>query len=278
MRRIVTLSIVGAVALSAVVAHAQPADQNQGPGMRMWERLCSGTTDRAARPDMTERLGQRLALTDPQKGFLKDLSDARQASRTDMKTAVCAQKPDMTSPLSRLDFRTKLLETRLAAMKAQRPKLEAFYNSLDDKQKANFEDSVRRMRSGRFEDRREDMERRDMERGGDRARRDDRDGYGPRGGREDRGYGDHGYGDRGYEDRGYGDRGRMEDWRGPRFDHGPSQGWSRDRDEDRGGRDRYGDGRDDRYDRRGNADRFDDDYGRRPGPSTERSAPMDDQD
>ena len=49
------------------------------------------------------------------------------------------QQPDLTSFEGRLAFSQAFVETRLAALKAENPKLIAFYNSLDAKQKEKFD-------------------------------------------------------------------------------------------------------------------------------------------
>ena len=53
---------------------------------------------------------------------------------------MCAPKPDLSTFAGRLDWRGKRLEAQLASFKAERPKLEAFYASLDEKQKAAWDE------------------------------------------------------------------------------------------------------------------------------------------
>jgi len=107
------------------------------------ERMCS--TDAAA-PQSAERmqrhadrLAEKLRLTDAQKATFKDLQDTRAKLRADRRTSICASKPDLTTFEARLNFRQTMAESRIADMKTIQPKIIAFYNSLDDQQKAQFE-------------------------------------------------------------------------------------------------------------------------------------------
>lgn len=117
---------------------AAPAAAAQGRGARMIDRLCNAPA-RPASGRNADRLSERLALNDQQKGLLKAWQEARQKSRDDMRTALCSPKPDMSTFIGRLDWRGKRLEAQLAAWKVERPKLEAFYASLDEKQKASWD-------------------------------------------------------------------------------------------------------------------------------------------
>lgn len=242
MRTIVGLSLLASLALAPVAAHAE--SEGRRDGSRLWDRMCSGETGARTMTGAADDLGRRLSLTDAQKGLLKDLSDARQKARDDAKAALCGQRPDFSNMLARYDFRTRFLETRLAAMKAVRPKLDAFFNALDDKQKSSVDDAVRQMWREHFD------RRHDEDRGREYGRDDDRRDYGGRGGYRD----DDRYGDR----RPRGDRWRGEDDMGGggddrhfgyrhRGDDG--YGWRRGRDWDRRDYDR--DERD--HDRRGPA-------------------------
>ncbi len=53
-------------------------------------------------------------------------------------TRLCATKPDLSTFEGRLGFHQSFLEDRLEAVKAENPKLIAFYKSLDAEQKAKF--------------------------------------------------------------------------------------------------------------------------------------------
>jgi hypothetical protein len=140
----------GGLALSQ--AKAAPPDAMPGPQSRI-DRMCSSD----AKPDKmagfmekrVARLSTLLQLNDSQKAALKDLEDARAKGRSDFKTTICANKPDLSSFPNRLAFREQMMQRRLDAFKAETPKLIAFYNSLDDKQKAAFEAMRDGMMGGR---------------------------------------------------------------------------------------------------------------------------------
>ena len=98
--------------------------------------ICSSKATPAAN---TDRLAKRLNLTDPQKAALKDLTDASVSADASAKTSLCADKPDFSTTPGRMEFAEKMAETRLAGLKAVEPKLQAFYDSLDVKQKKAFD-------------------------------------------------------------------------------------------------------------------------------------------
>ena len=87
----------------------------------------------------TDGLTRRLKLTDPQKAALKDLTDASASADGTAKKSLCADKPDLSTTLGRMAFAEMMAETRLAALKGVEPKLQAFYDSLDAKQKKAFD-------------------------------------------------------------------------------------------------------------------------------------------
>jgi hypothetical protein len=90
-------------------------------------------------PANTDRLAKRLKLTDAQKAALKDLAEASAAADTTAKTSLCADKPDLSTTPGRMAFAEKMAEAKLAGLKAVEPKLQAFYDSLDAKQKKAFD-------------------------------------------------------------------------------------------------------------------------------------------
>jgi hypothetical protein len=90
-------------------------------------------------------LTELLDLNDAQKAAFKEFHEARRKSLEDAKATLCANKPDLSSFEARLVFGQTFLEARLTALKAENPKLIAFYNSLDAHQKEKFD---------RFRDRR----------------------------------------------------------------------------------------------------------------------------
>ena len=81
------------------------------------------------------RLTERLKLTDPQKASLKDLQDSFIKAAADAKAA-CNATGDTATIIGRLAATEQRTEAMLNLMKAMQPKLEAFYATLDDTQKA----------------------------------------------------------------------------------------------------------------------------------------------
>ena len=108
-------------------------------GAKMIERLC-GAPVKMLSDRYANGLAERLSLNDAQKALLKSWQDARQKARTDARATLCAPKPDLSTFAGRLDWRGKRLETRLATFRAERPKLESFYASLDARQKASWDE------------------------------------------------------------------------------------------------------------------------------------------
>jgi hypothetical protein len=121
-----------------ILAFAMTPARAQGTWLetRMIRAICSS---KAAPADNTDRLAKRLNLSDPQKKALKDLADASASAAASAKTARCADKPDLSTTPGRMAFAEQMAETRLAALKAVEPKLRAFYDSLDAKQKKAFD-------------------------------------------------------------------------------------------------------------------------------------------
>jgi hypothetical protein len=122
----------------AILAFATTPARAQGTWFetRMIRAICSS---KATPADNTDRLAKRLNLTDPQKEALKDLTDASASAAASTKTALCADKPDISTTPSRMALAEKMAETSLAGLKAVEPKLQAFYDSLDAKQKKAFD-------------------------------------------------------------------------------------------------------------------------------------------
>jgi len=130
--RSVLLAAVAGLALAPAPASAQ----NAWLASKMIEGLCNG---KAAPADNVDRLAKRLNLSDAQKAALKDLEDASAASAAAARTALCDTKPDLSTSPGRLAFGEKMAQAQLDGMKAVGPKLEAFYDSLDAKQKHAFD-------------------------------------------------------------------------------------------------------------------------------------------
>ncbi len=136
---------VGALAFSPARAEM---DQQKGPQARI-ERMCADQGKSEKFTDMqakrADRLAEKLKLTDAQKAAFKDLQDARAKARADSKTALCASKPDLSTFDKKLEFHEAMMQRRLDTLKAIAPKLIAFRNTLDDKQKEQFDHVVHHM-------------------------------------------------------------------------------------------------------------------------------------
>ena len=123
--------------LAILVSATTPA-RAQGTWLetRMIRAICSSEATPVAN---TDRLARRLNLTEPQKAALKDLTDASASAHDSAKKSLCADKPDLSTTPGRLAFAKKMAETSLAGLKGVEPKLQAFYDSLDAKQKKAFD-------------------------------------------------------------------------------------------------------------------------------------------
>ncbi len=136
MRKLnVSVLIVASAAFAATQVEAAP----YGPRHAPFERICAERGGPTHRPEMANLLAEHLDLNDAQKAAFKAFHDARKKSLEDAKAALCDKKPDLTTFEARLVFGQALLEARLTALKAENPLLIAFYNSLDDRQKAKFD-------------------------------------------------------------------------------------------------------------------------------------------
>ena len=122
----------------AILAFATTPARGQGTWLetKMISSICSSEATPAAN---TDRLAKRLNLTDPQKAALKALTDASASAEASAKKSLCADKPDLSTTPGRMAFAEKMAETRLAGLKAVEPKLQAFYDSLDAKQRKAFD-------------------------------------------------------------------------------------------------------------------------------------------
>jgi hypothetical protein len=138
MRKLkVSVLIVASAAFAATFGQAVVAQD--GPRRAPYERICAENGGPSHHPEMADRLSEYLDLTDAQKAAFKEFHEARRKSLEDSKAALCASKPDLSSFEGRLAFSQSFVETRLAALKAENPKLIAFYNILDTKQKEKFD-------------------------------------------------------------------------------------------------------------------------------------------
>ena len=121
----------------AILAFATSPARAQGwLDTRLIEAICNS---KATPANNTDRLAKRLKLTDAQKAALKDLTDASASAAASAKTSLCADKPDLSTTPGRMAFAEKMAEARLTGLKALEPKLQAFYDGLDTKQKKAFD-------------------------------------------------------------------------------------------------------------------------------------------
>ena len=125
------LILLAIPAFAATPARAQSAWLERD----MVRAVCS----REATPAAGERLARRLNLTDVQKSALKDMTDAFASANASAKKSLCTDKPDLSTTLGRMAFAEKMAEIRLAGLKAIEPKLQAFYDTLDARQKRAFD-------------------------------------------------------------------------------------------------------------------------------------------
>jgi hypothetical protein len=137
--RLITVSAL-TVALALLGGPVVSAFAAESGNTAAFDRLCSDEQATARHAKFVEWIQERLLLNDAQTAAFKDFQDTRAKSLADSKAKICANKPDFSSFETRVVFGQTLMETRLDALKAENPKLIAFYNSLDDKQKAKFEE------------------------------------------------------------------------------------------------------------------------------------------
>jgi len=101
--------------------------------------MISAVCSRQATPAAGARPARRLDLTDPQKSALRDLTDAFASADASAKKSLCTDKPDLSTTPGRMAFAEKMAEIRLAGLRAIEPKLQAFYDALDARQKRAFD-------------------------------------------------------------------------------------------------------------------------------------------
>jgi hypothetical protein len=112
------------------------------------DKICAGATERGDRAaQYGDVLARNLLLSDDQKKMLKNYQDTQNKAIADAKAKFCADRPNLASFADSLAFRQKLLEQQLDTLKAVNPKLINFYNSLNDEQKAKFDDMRQHMAS-----------------------------------------------------------------------------------------------------------------------------------
>ena len=101
--------------------------------------MIGAVCSRQATPAAGKLLARRLNLTDPQKSALRDLTDAFASADASAKKSLCTEKPDLSTTPGRMAFTEKMAEIRVAGLKAIEPKLQAFYDTLDARQKRAFD-------------------------------------------------------------------------------------------------------------------------------------------
>jgi hypothetical protein len=137
MRKLnVSVLIVASAAFAATLGQAEA---QYGPRRAPFERICDERGGPTHRPEMADLLAEHLDLNDAQKVAFKEFHEERRKSLEAAKATLCANKPDLSTFEARLVFGQSLIEARLTALKAENPKLIAFYNSLDARQKAKFD-------------------------------------------------------------------------------------------------------------------------------------------
>jgi len=130
--RSAVLIFLASLAFATTQAHAQ----SKALKGSMVGAICSRQADPAA---TTARLASRLDLTDPQKSALREMADAFASADASAKKLLCSDdQPDLSTIPGRMAFAEKMAEIRLAGLKAIEPKLQAFYDTLDARQKRAF--------------------------------------------------------------------------------------------------------------------------------------------
>ncbi len=145
MKTAVSLFAAGVLACGGAILASGGAARAAAPNFL--DRLCATDAkagDRDAKA--AAHLEKHLQLSAAQKSAFEDFQATRRKAEEEMKTKVCAQKPDVADFKARLELHRKYLEDRLAVLAAENPKLIAFYESLDDKQRALFNELREHMR------------------------------------------------------------------------------------------------------------------------------------
>jgi len=140
MRKLTMLALAAACAVLASPAAQAQAQTAVDGNQAFFDRLCADHGEVREHAKFSGWVESRLNLNDAQMAAFTDFQEARAKSLSDSKAKLCADKPDLTSFEARLVFNQKFAEARLDALKAENPKLIAFYNSLDEKQKKTFDE------------------------------------------------------------------------------------------------------------------------------------------
>jgi hypothetical protein len=140
MKFTISALILGFAAFASAQGQAQPARHGGNETAAKLERICAPDPDKSAREGkFAEHLAKHLLLSDAQQAAFKEFQLAREKAVEAAKTRLCANKPDLSTFEGHLALHQAFLEDRLESVKAENPKLIAFYNSLNPEQKAKFE-------------------------------------------------------------------------------------------------------------------------------------------
>jgi hypothetical protein len=158
LRKILPIALLGALCAAPAFAQSAPPDRH---GMHDWmaahkgdmaawhSRMCS--EHYARRVGQIAYLGATLDLNDSQRPLFDSWKNSVLGSAKQGETACLAHAPDMGHPPTALDREARMhamLEARLAAMDAQKPALEALYQSLSPEQKAALDHMGHHHRGG----------------------------------------------------------------------------------------------------------------------------------
>jgi LTXXQ motif family protein len=146
---LVLACMFGAMAFSQANAQPQPpapdAEEMASPQAMWLDEMCSARSGHHGMmgeemQGRAEHMATMLELNPSQIAALKDIEDARMHGANEFRATICAHKPDLATFTGRLNFRVAMMQHRLDAFKDEAGRLSSFYNSLDAKQKAAFEE------------------------------------------------------------------------------------------------------------------------------------------
>jgi hypothetical protein len=149
LRKFLPAIALGLLCATSALSQSAPPDQSHmhdwmaahKGDMAAWHaRMC--TDHYARRVGEIAYLGAKLDLSDSQRALFENWKSSVLGSAKDGESACLAHAPDMSHPPSMLDREARMhamLEARLAAMDAQKPALEALYQSLSPEQKVELD-------------------------------------------------------------------------------------------------------------------------------------------
>ena len=140
MRKTKQSALILAVALLGAMSWQARAAQDTTHHSKLFERLCAEQNNESRHRKIGDRLIEQLKLTPAQQAAYNDFQEARLKSVNDAKAKLCAKEPDLSSFEERLNFSQSFMEARFEAMKAENPKLIAFYHTLEAAQKRKFDE------------------------------------------------------------------------------------------------------------------------------------------